>query len=502
MKHNFKTAVLLFVGLLLTWSCEKDDNTNESVNQYKVPSIERAKTYFNEKINLSSLETTDLFRNGDSSLDTDWDKSKSKAYKEEPQETLDILYTPIYLPTSGKAKSFIGSVEMNGDMQSKIFILFYKQSTNDTAFSGFMLIYNLDGIIEYAYEYDDGQRISEGLPNLVSNTLNRTDTGDCESPFDSLGCLLDWVGGDWFGLDGFIENDVVEVIAVGDSSTGGPISDSGFGNPGFSIPALDEGIAGTNGSIEEPWWLDNTVSANPLSIIMALELGHVALPEAEWLLNQASQEQLTSIANFLNANRAKDKNNDSIEDSGLDPNQMTEISQEALDFAISMINYLMNNPNVTLEYDLSNQINSYPNFDTFDEVEDFFENSNNSSSHTVSVERDNFTFNFLMPLFSYAIEMDVDKEVPDGNSCDCIEILDVKTYISGNETITSYTEIGEYWTDISSEQNTIKVSIKGKITTGLNIDGFPWKRSKVYTFYVVYNHSTGNIITYGYDLQN
>ena len=223
----------------MTFSCQKEDAITQELDQYKVPSIEAARTYFNENINLSTFETTYQLRTENGGFNSDWDNSKEKKYKDQPEESVDILYTPIYLPTAGKAKSFIGSIEVNGEMQSRIFVLLYTQSNNNTVFSGFMFIYNLDGTIEYAYEYVDGQRVAEGLPSLANDNLNRTSNDpNCDSPLDSIGCFLDWIGGDWFGIDGYIENDEVVVIAVGDSSTGG-FNDADWADQSISIPALD-----------------------------------------------------------------------------------------------------------------------------------------------------------------------------------------------------------------------------------------------------------------------
>ena len=511
MRHHFKIVCVLFIGgLLATLSCQNDDEIAKKMNQYKTPSIEMAKAHFNDNIDLSSFDTHLSFRNDSPSLNSDWDRSKAKKYKDELQQPIDILYTPIYLPTAGKAKSFVGSLEINGEIQSKIFVLLYKQTDNRGAFSGFMLIYNLDAQIEYSYEYTDGQRVAEGLPSLSSNALNRNND-DCESPLDSLGCLIDWIGGDWFGINGFIENDVVEIIAVGDSSTGGPISDSSFSNPGFSIPALDDGIAGVNGTIEAPWWLDNTVSANPLSIIMALELAHVALPEAEWLLNEASQEQLTAIADFLNAHRSKDKGTapNSIENDGLNPDQMTEISQEALDFAVSMINFLMNNPSISFEHNSSNDINTNSlSFGSFDEFEDYYDNLNGNNYTTMSstfqdgsIRRDVHSLEFnSFPQADLVTTVKI--MIPnDNNTLENLNVINARTILEGNNTFFDWTQLDSEDPDdsdgilveINEDLNRVKISIEGEMLVGLNISNYPIRFRHLITVVITYDYSTAEI---------
>lgn len=383
MRHFLKTILLVFGVLIITFSCQKNDEIIEQQNTYDIPSIEAARLYFNENSNLGQLGINQHFRTTSSSLNTDWENSKAKKYKEEPQDNLDILYTPIYLPTAGHAKSFIGTVEVNGEMQSKIFVLIYTASDNRLAFSGYMLIYDLDGAIEHAYKYQEGQQVASGLPSLTTGNLNRNgengeDDPDCDFPLESMDCLLEWIGGDWFGLDGLIQDDTIEIIASGDSSTGSFSGVGDLGNPSISIPILGE----DNSAGGNPWWNGNTVSAEALAIVLALELEHLALPEAQWLLNEASQEQLQNIADFLNDNRVKDNATpDELADNGIDQNQMTEISQAALELALFMINTMIENPNVTFEeyneFDENSTAGSYLVVESLEEYQEFIDKLHN-----------------------------------------------------------------------------------------------------------------------------
>ncbi len=160
----------------------------------------------------------------------------------------------------------------------------------------------------------------------------------------------------------------------------------------------------------------------------------------------------------------------------------------------------------SFEFDGSLTSSETLNFDNVAEFEEFLNSVPDyySPSHSSTLEsngtvqRDNINFDFNVPLFSYGVEMVVEKEVPELNTCDCIEIIDVSTNLYGNTTFISYEESGDYWTEISTAANTIKVSIKGILTTKVTIAGFPFKISRIYTFYVLYNYSTGNIIDYGF----
>ncbi|WP_299337519.1 hypothetical protein [uncultured Psychroserpens sp.] len=511
MRHIFKTAFLFFGMFSILYSCQNNDEIIQEQNRYKVPSIDKARQHVNEHIDLSSFGSNPQFRTSSNALQTDWENSKAKTYKDQPEENLDILYTPIYLPTSGHAKGFIGSVEINGDMHSKIFVLLYTESDNRMAFSGVMLIYGLDGQIEYSYRYEDGQQVASGLPGLTNTNLNRTDgNGDCESPFDSVGCLIEWIGGDWFGLSGYIQNDTVEITA-GDSSTGGYIIDTDLGNPSINIPPLEGSPSGSSTAIGSPWWLENTVTPNGLSIALALEIENMALPEAQWLLNEANAEQLQSIADFLNDNRTinRDDTPEGFDDTSVDQNQMTEISQEALDLALDMINFMMEHPSAVFEPD-NNPNDDYMSFSNFNEFEVFHDNLFSTINTTTTFEEAGTirVDRHVMDgpdFFDADLVSVVRAFIPDDNNqYECLNIISGNSYIQGNETFLSWTQISNpdpnhpegIDVQIYEDYDRIIIKIKGKFKAGIQLDIlnglFSFSESAEISLH--YNYSSGEFL--------
>lgn len=506
MRHFFKTILLVFGVLIITFSCQKNEEIIEQQNTYEVPSIEAARLNFNENSNLGQLGTNHYFRTTDNSLNTDWDNSKAKKYKDEPQENLDILYTPLYLPTAGHAKSFVGTVEVNGEMQSKIFVLLYTESDNRLAFSGVILIYGLDGNIEYGYKYIEGQQVASGLPSLAANNLNRTGSNDdCEFPLDSMDCLIEWIGGDWFGVLGYLENDTVELLGVGDSSTNGFIIDPDLGNPSISIPALgDDPSIGGN-----PWWNDNTVSADGLAIVLALELEHLALPEAQWLLNEASQEQLQNIADFLNDNRVKDNDTpDELADNGINQNQMTEISQQALEAALELINLLILNPDASYEFVDTPLPPNALNFDSFSEAENYFNNleTNNYTHISTTFEVGSIRNDIISIQYNSFPEAKLVASIramipDDNNDLECLDILNARVEFEGNNTFFDWVQFGSEnpldtngpQVDIREDLDYVSVKVVGKMTIGFKMDTFSIRKKQLITVAVIYVYSTAEI---------
>ena len=342
MKKIFIRSFALPVVLCVFVSCQKDDSPSTTLTKtFNSPTIEAARNYFNANSKYANPLNYQA-RSNDPAIDIDWDNSKEKKYKDEPAQTVDILYTPLYLETEGNAKAFVGSIEQDGQIDSKIFILLYTSSAVVEAFSGYALIYNLDGTLNYGYQYSNGQRIAEGIPTAPGSggTGLQRNASNCPDPFESMDCLLDWIGGDWFGLDGFIQNDEV-VIEVGDSSTGGTglNSDSPF-PPSIEIPYIGDDQGSSGGTALVPWWNSNTVQANGLSILVALEIPIIdILPEVDWILNQATLEQWAAIADYLNANRVKIKSSvpSDFENADISPSQLPEISEEAVSFATESV---------------------------------------------------------------------------------------------------------------------------------------------------------------------
>lgn len=335
--------VLLF---LIVTQCQKEDAIvlEETKAEFKAPSIIDAKNNFLQKSTLNVKDVNTILQSRDlqTSLTVDWDLSKTKKYKEEPEQAVDILYTPIYINNDAQAKMFIGSVEHNGVIESNLFCLIYTDTENTTSFSGYFLRFNLDGILLDAKKYINGVIT---VPSTTNTGGLGRNSSDCTDFSQLLNCLIEAFGdADFWHLGG--ELDEVVVIAYIDAGPSGPGGSGDFSTllSPFHIPAIDNGIGSTGSDVGLPWWSASYVTANAFNILQWLEINPLT-PQGQFLLNEASSNLLQDIANFLNDNmyRIRDEFPDL---DGFDPvnnnnaNTGYAISEEAIDDVIEAIDTL------------------------------------------------------------------------------------------------------------------------------------------------------------------
>ncbi|MFT4781141.1 MAG: hypothetical protein ACI9SD_000821, partial [Pseudohongiellaceae bacterium] len=299
--------------------------------------------YFETNNKIAINENNELIlRNDAAQMTIKWDESETKKYKDEtdtsPQQ-VDILYTPITLSTQGNAKMFLASIDDNGTVDSKYVFIIYTIPENPRLFSGYVFIYDLDGNQENMLKYEEGIIVS----TASNSRMAQRNDGDGGGGF-TMGELLDFIGGDWFGLDGYIENDLVEVywpeFADVDDFGGGPIDDSPWFNP-INIPVgNNSGGSGGNGNTgngydpdDIVWWQPLTIFAHGLSISNAIEVDLDSI-EANWLMNTATQEQLNSIADHIN---------------NLDQTESDGYNQGDIDVVIDILYYMMLNGNFNFD---------------------------------------------------------------------------------------------------------------------------------------------------------
>ena len=153
----------------------------------------------------------------------------------------DILYTPIELNTGGNAKMFLASIDDDNTIESKYIFILYTIPENPKLFSGYVFIYDLEGNLENLYKYEEGNKVSIGSNSRMAQRTEGDGGGF------TMGELIDFIGGDWFGLDGYIENDLVNVywpeFTDVEDFGGGINDDSSWFDP-INIP-----ITGNNGGL-------------------------------------------------------------------------------------------------------------------------------------------------------------------------------------------------------------------------------------------------------------
>jgi hypothetical protein len=164
----------------------------------------------------------------------------------------------------------------------------------------------------------------------------------------------------------------------------------------------------------------------------------------------------------------------------------------------SAITFRKFNPNSTIGFDNSLTDNQTIEFDSFSELGNTIHNRPTNSFETIqnneTTVKKQFNFLYQMTPFSFTVRVVVDYIRPEYNTCDCIEINDVTTILFGNTTFADWEQIGDYWTEVSNDGEELKIFIQGKRTTGVNIDGFPFKIVNLVTYIITLEYSTGLVI--------
>jgi hypothetical protein len=326
---NFRFKLLAVAFLLIAFSCEKDNENESLVTQelFNAPSIVSAKQFFNQNSRYTNTNGTQA-RNTFNTLQTDWQSSKTTKYKETVENDVDILYTPIYIETDKDAKAFVASTEQGGNVESKIIFVLHKVSNNENGLSAYVFVYNLNGTLEFEYNFDNGQSVPfvENANGLQSRT---TDCG--ELPNLTPEELLAWLAQCTIALNEVVVYGQLNTIESGDSGGGG----LDF-SPWVQIDGLgyEDGTSGANGSNPQVF-VSSLVSATGFSISTALGLPFSSI-ESQWLTQQSidNQSLLNAIAQFLNNN--KERSPDPAFEN-VNPNQLPEIRDEAVNFVLNYV---------------------------------------------------------------------------------------------------------------------------------------------------------------------
>jgi hypothetical protein len=300
MKKNFKFLAVAL--LLIIFSCEKDNDIDNEISLtqelFNAPSIKSAQQFFDQNsiyTNTDGLQSRTTFN----TLQTDWQNSKTKKYKETQETEVDILYTPVYINTNKNVKAFIASTEQDGIVESKIVITAHKNTNNTDGLSAYIFVYGLDGNLELEYNFENGQKIP-----FESNTNNGALSrgADCEElPSLDVDSIIQWFEQCAIQLDEIV---ITQTIDAGPSGGGGGGSEF---SPWVQIDGLGyEDPNRIGGSGNPQVFVSNTVSANGYSIstVLGLPFGSI---ETNWLNQQAINNQalLNAIAEFLNNNKER-----------------------------------------------------------------------------------------------------------------------------------------------------------------------------------------------------
>jgi hypothetical protein len=354
LKQLIKIPILIFGISILSTSCEKE-NTDEIITQEKfnAPTIELAKQFVKTNSNASNLNVS--LRNSSSNQIsvTHWEGSKTKKYKETEEQNVDILYTPIYVKsTRTDIKGFIASTELDGIIDSRKFYILYKSNDLKNGLNAYILIYGLDGNLQQAYNFENGQSIP--LPENNNGNVSNRSSVECD---DDVSAMNDEDFEYWWAN---CNNPISEVVVVANtfSNDGGNNSGSTSAfndwNSWIYIPANinPNGSSYNNGSTNSnntPWHSPNVLVANAPSISSILDAAYNSTI-ANWLreMEQTNQQMLNQIADYLNDNREENPFSDfTIGD--IQPEQFP-ISDSAIQYILILIDFL-NDTDSTFDFE-------------------------------------------------------------------------------------------------------------------------------------------------------
>lgn len=241
------TSILLLVCTVFLWNCEKDEVLLKQ-SGFNAPTVSKAQEFFlNNKGNTRS-------KNGGTSFAdrVQWNASIEKGFK----QRVSILYTPIALKGT-LGKSFVASVEYEGQIKNRIFTLLYDKEHTNKAFSGLIFAHTTKGEFVNAYKYEAGQK---------TKTFSRKDNyrarsgGNCGLSLEDIM----WIVNNW-GIEQL--SNVIQCVEIkaklddGSGTSGGSNGNlNSWGNPSDTLGNGNENPltgGGSSSNTNSPWWDNN-----------------------------------------------------------------------------------------------------------------------------------------------------------------------------------------------------------------------------------------------------
>jgi hypothetical protein len=522
MKSKLKILKLIFLLCLIIASCEKDDTEINSIHKEKInpASVDDAKSFFNVNYRPSNNDSRTL-QKSTNTLQVDWQSSKTKEYKETSTQDVDILYTPIYINTNANAKAFVATVDNNGITESKIFLVLYKENPfGSLGLSAYIFRYAIDGTVEIGYNLENGIQVP--FDTSTTSSSNKSNSNCDEYPssgdFDEVQQWLEDCNGILDEVKVEAPTTPLQTIDVGSSSGGGCLDCSSW--PGFDSSLFNDNSTSAGTSVNPNVVIPNLVSADPISIAIALEAPLLS-QEYAWLnnlpTNEQTQQLLEAIAQFLNDNKAKSP--DPAFDN-TNPSQIPSIKDSAINFVMNYINFMINNPNSGFIIDNTVDLENAMSFSSFQDAENYFNSlSNNNATLVSSVnEAGSLRTDVIKLEYSSFPQADfvttIKAEIPDANNAlECMQILNARTKLEGNISLFDWTQYGSEnpadndgpTVTIDESWDRLSVVIEGELNVGLNLDGNPARIRHLYSIRIMYQYSTSDLLNdscYWYDTSN
>lgn len=179
-------------------------------------------------------------------------------------------------------------------------------------------------------------------------------------------------------------------------------------------------------------------------------------------------------------------------------------SSSSLQNVLDGLNSVLNESD-TFNIDFDLQSNQIANFSSANDFGNYINNLNLESSaiNLVDENQNQKTYNFDFELDSFLnlnLRANVQIELPEPNSDECLEVIGVSSLIFGNTSIFSWDQIGEPDIQIQEDNDIVRIEFQGTLTTGIKIEGWPFKVTRIYSIRLDFNYSTsepisGNILS-------
>jgi len=161
-------------------------------------------------------------------------------------------------------------------------------------------------------------------------------------------------------------------------------------------------------------------------------------------------------------------------------------------------NILNDGDSFVIDYSL--EPDEVANFDSVFDFESYLNNLNTevTSISLIDSNQNTETYKFDFELDSFLnlnLRANVQIELPEPNTDECLEVIGVSSLIFGNTSIFQWNQIGEPDIDIQQDNDIVRINFQGTLTTGIKVEGWPFKVTRIYTIQVDFNYSNSNPIS-------
>ena len=140
-------------------------------------------------------------------------------------------------------------------------------------------------------------------------------------------------------------------------------------------------------------------------------------------------------------------------------------------------------------------------FDDFEEFQDYFFNEtqeyNLINMDVIEEDGQTRTTNYefqVSNFFNTSIIVSVQSEIPVPGSNSELQILNVTSNLVGNNSLFSWEQFDNYDINTFPENDLLRLELQGIVTTGIDVEGIPFKMTRIYSMRIDLRLSTGETL--------